>query len=388
MVGQVRDAAGAGRQPLRPELATRAPRSAPTRSSRSRRASRSPRTLNPDFGQVEADPAVVNLSAFETYFAERRPFFVEGSGIFRFDIDCNDGAVPRAVLLAAHRPDAARDADRPRRRLLVDPAADDDPRRREADRARGQVLGRRADRGDAARSTPRMSDGANTSRTWSSRSPATRSGAPRASSPTSRRSGFMATATNRRLTADVSFLPERRLHRRRGLGLAPGEEGRVLADRLLGRQHRARQRGGHRGPPDEQRPRLPAPGRRPRRPRPDAHVAERHDAQARSRARSRAIACGSTATAGSRRPGSTSTTSGSCSARTSRASPTGCRSGTTSRRSTSANTRPQLQPVGRLELRRRPPRPRRQRERQRADRGQPLRSASASTSKARRSTTG
>jgi hypothetical protein len=49
-------------------------------------------TLNPDFGQVEADPAVVNLSAFETFFSERRPFFMEGSGIFRFDTDCNDGA--------------------------------------------------------------------------------------------------------------------------------------------------------------------------------------------------------------------------------------------------------------------------------------------------------
>jgi hypothetical protein len=48
-------------------------------------------TVNPDFGQVEADPAVVNLSAFETFFPERRPFFVEGSGIFRFDMDCNDG---------------------------------------------------------------------------------------------------------------------------------------------------------------------------------------------------------------------------------------------------------------------------------------------------------
>src|SRR4030095_8893398 len=48
-------------------------------------------TINPDFGQVEADPAVVNLSAFETFFAERRPFFMEGSGIFRFDLDCNDG---------------------------------------------------------------------------------------------------------------------------------------------------------------------------------------------------------------------------------------------------------------------------------------------------------
>jgi hypothetical protein len=48
-------------------------------------------TVNPDFGQVEADPAVVNLSAFETFFNERRPFFVEGSGNFRFDADCNDG---------------------------------------------------------------------------------------------------------------------------------------------------------------------------------------------------------------------------------------------------------------------------------------------------------
>src|SRR5204863_5724708 len=48
-------------------------------------------TVNPDFGQVEADPAVVNLSAFATFFNERRPFFVEGSGNFRFDADCYDG---------------------------------------------------------------------------------------------------------------------------------------------------------------------------------------------------------------------------------------------------------------------------------------------------------
>ena len=38
-------------------------------------------TANPDFGQVEADPAVVNLTAFETVFAEKRPFFVEGNEI-------------------------------------------------------------------------------------------------------------------------------------------------------------------------------------------------------------------------------------------------------------------------------------------------------------------
>lgn len=47
--------------------------------------------INPDFGQVEADPGVLNLSAFEQFYAERRPFFLEGSGIFRYDIDCNDG---------------------------------------------------------------------------------------------------------------------------------------------------------------------------------------------------------------------------------------------------------------------------------------------------------
>jgi hypothetical protein len=41
-------------------------------------------TVNPDFGQVEADPAVVNLSAFETFFEERRPFFVEGVDIFDY----------------------------------------------------------------------------------------------------------------------------------------------------------------------------------------------------------------------------------------------------------------------------------------------------------------
>ncbi len=43
-------------------------------------------TVNPDFGQVEADPSQVNLSAFETFFSERRPFFVEGNNIFEFQI--------------------------------------------------------------------------------------------------------------------------------------------------------------------------------------------------------------------------------------------------------------------------------------------------------------
>jgi hypothetical protein len=44
-------------------------------------------TVNPDFGQVEVDPAVINLTAFETFFPEKRPFFVEGSELFNFGTD-------------------------------------------------------------------------------------------------------------------------------------------------------------------------------------------------------------------------------------------------------------------------------------------------------------
>ncbi len=39
-------------------------------------------TVNPDFGQVEVDPAVLNLSAYETYYEEKRPFFIEGASLF------------------------------------------------------------------------------------------------------------------------------------------------------------------------------------------------------------------------------------------------------------------------------------------------------------------
>jgi hypothetical protein len=46
-------------------------------------------TINPDFGQVEADPAVLNLTAYESFFDERRPFFVAGQGLFRRDINCS-----------------------------------------------------------------------------------------------------------------------------------------------------------------------------------------------------------------------------------------------------------------------------------------------------------
>lgn len=43
-------------------------------------------TVNPDFGQVESDPSVMNLTAFETLYEEKRPFFLEGSNIFKFEL--------------------------------------------------------------------------------------------------------------------------------------------------------------------------------------------------------------------------------------------------------------------------------------------------------------
>jgi hypothetical protein len=48
-------------------------------------------TINPDFGQVEADPSEVNLSAYETYFSEKRPFFIEGKNITNFDLGIGTG---------------------------------------------------------------------------------------------------------------------------------------------------------------------------------------------------------------------------------------------------------------------------------------------------------
>jgi hypothetical protein len=47
-------------------------------------------TINPDFGQVEADPSVINLTAYETFYAEKRPFFLEGRKILAFPIEGED----------------------------------------------------------------------------------------------------------------------------------------------------------------------------------------------------------------------------------------------------------------------------------------------------------
>ncbi|HEX8272208.1 MAG TPA: DUF5916 domain-containing protein [Longimicrobiaceae bacterium] len=59
-------------------------------------------TVNPDFGQVEADPAEVNLSAFETFFSERRPFFTEGSQLLsagNYFYSRRIGAAPRPAMV-------------------------------------------------------------------------------------------------------------------------------------------------------------------------------------------------------------------------------------------------------------------------------------------------
>jgi hypothetical protein len=53
-------------------------------------------TLNPDFGQVEADPSQVNLSANELFFAEKRPFFIEGVDLFKLQLGSGNGSIESA----------------------------------------------------------------------------------------------------------------------------------------------------------------------------------------------------------------------------------------------------------------------------------------------------
>ncbi len=60
-------------------------------------------TVNPDFGQVEADPSEVNLTAFETYFEEKRPFFIEGRNILDYKITPGDGDMSGDNLFYSRR---------------------------------------------------------------------------------------------------------------------------------------------------------------------------------------------------------------------------------------------------------------------------------------------
>lgn len=60
-------------------------------------------TVNPDFGQVEADPSEVNLTAFETFFEEKRPFFIEGQNILNYKIMGGDGTFSNDRLFYSRR---------------------------------------------------------------------------------------------------------------------------------------------------------------------------------------------------------------------------------------------------------------------------------------------
>ncbi len=60
-------------------------------------------TINPDFGQVEADPSEVNLSAYETFLREKRPFFIEGNNITNFGLGIGDGGVGNDNLFYSRR---------------------------------------------------------------------------------------------------------------------------------------------------------------------------------------------------------------------------------------------------------------------------------------------
>ena len=60
-------------------------------------------TVNPDFGQVESDPSEVNLTAYESYFSEKRPFFIEGKNIFDFRLTGGDGDGTNNTLFYSRR---------------------------------------------------------------------------------------------------------------------------------------------------------------------------------------------------------------------------------------------------------------------------------------------
>ena len=60
-------------------------------------------TINPDFGQVEADPSEVNLSTYETFFPEKRPFFIEGKSILSYSLTFGDGDMASENLFYSRR---------------------------------------------------------------------------------------------------------------------------------------------------------------------------------------------------------------------------------------------------------------------------------------------
>ena len=232
-------------------------------------------TVNPDFGQVEADPAVVNLGAFETFFAERRPFFVEGSGNFSFDLDCSDGQCTglfysRRIGRAPHRVlNAPNDGyvAQPANSTIVGAA-------KLTGRVGHFAIG--ALNAITTREDAHLASGPALDESTSPVEPFTSYSVVRANREFANRSrlGFIVTSTNRasdRRTAVPARHGRHGRHRRR---LAAPERP-LQPHRILGGQHGARRRGGDRSPAAEQRPQFPAAGRRPPDVRPAPDPAQR-----------------------------------------------------------------------------------------------------------------
>ena len=163
-------------------------------------------SANPDFGQVEADPAVVNLSGFETFFPEKRPFFVEGSGNFSFDLDCNDGACTglfysRRIGRSPHRFFSAPNgsyATQPTNTTILGAA-----------KLTGRVGKFSVGALNAITSPEKATISTNGVRSSTPVEPGTSYSVVRAVREFSNRSrlGFMATGTNRRLSDELKFFP-------------------------------------------------------------------------------------------------------------------------------------------------------------------------------------
>jgi len=98
-------------------------------------------TFNPDFGQVEADPSVLNLTTFETFYPEKRPFFIDGTQILRFTTLGSDFWSGH-VLFAAHRSSAfsLRGPCAARRRDCFASFLNNHPRCRQTDRQNQQWI--------------------------------------------------------------------------------------------------------------------------------------------------------------------------------------------------------------------------------------------------------
>ena len=178
--GRRRDRARRPGRPVLRRLVTPSAASASTCAARSAAASPSTRRVNPDFGQVEVDPAVVNLTDFETFFPEKRPFFVEGAQIFdnfgRNGANNYYGFMRTEPDLFYTRRIGRAPQGYPEAEFAVGPAGHHDPRRRQVHREERVGVERGRPRGgDRARAGARGRTGTPAGGRRSSPSPTTSS---------------------------------------------------------------------------------------------------------------------------------------------------------------------------------------------------------------------